>query len=203
MGRSTSVAQFTGKIDRAAKAMADTRRPLEAVGLAGKAAFVAAAGGAIGTTPSGKRKPVGARYDLGKKQQGTAQVVVTYTGAAHLLNNPTDRHFIGPKGFGSLAALRRLGAGVGAVTSFGGSARGIFAQAGAGRELHTRGGQLVSRKRKGSRALKIGADYRAYAFHPGTKGKGFAQKAKVVVAEAAPRVYQRAGITGPLKEVFR
>lgn len=198
MGTSTSVAQLVSKMDRVAKAVGDTRKPLEAVGLAGKVVFLGAAGSAIGTVPSGKRKAIGARYDLGKRSQAsTGAVVVTYTGPAHLVNNPTKQHFITARRQASRTRARGLVAGVGAVTAFGGSAKGMFGTL--GKQTLSRGGA----RRGGARSLTINGDHRAYAFHPGTKGKGFAQRAKLTVAKQSPDIYRRVGLSAPLKEVFR
>lgn len=165
--------------------------------MAGKVLFLSSAGGVIGTVPSGKRKPIGARYDLGKRSApGKGSVVVTYTGPAHLVNNPTRQHFITARRQASRTRSRRLAAGVGAVTAFGGSAQGMFGAL--GKQSMSRGGA----RRGGARSLTIGPNHRAYAFHPGTKGKGFAQKAKVAVAKSAPQVYRRTALVSPLKEVF-
>lgn len=198
MGQSSSSKQLVGKIDRFTRSVRDTRKPLEAAGMAGKVVFIAAAGSAIGVRTTGSRKPIGARYDLGKRgRPGGGSVVVTYTGPAHLLNNPTKRHFITARRQASRARARQLSAGVGAVTAFGGNARGMFGAL--GKQSTTRSGSL----RGGARSLTIGPNHRPYAFHPGTKGRGFAQKAKATAAKTAPQAYKRAGLTGPLKEVFR
>ncbi len=197
MGTSRSPGELVGKIDRFAKALGDTRKPLEAVGLAGKAVFIGAAPGAIGATLAGKRKPIGARYDLKHAKGDRPSVTVTYTGPAHLLNNPTAQHFITARRQASRARARQLALGVGAVAAFGGSARGMFGKL--GKQSLSRSGI----QRGGARSLTIGPNHRAYAFHPGTKGKGFAQRAKATLTQTAPQVYRRAGITGPLKEVFR
>lgn len=194
MGQSSSVADFVGKIDRVTKAVADPRKPLQACGLAGKTVFLAAAGTHVGVVPVGKRKPIGARYDLVKG--GTAAVQVSYTGPAHLVNNPTAPHFITARRQASRTRARGLVSGVGAVTAFGGTAKGMFGKL--GKQSLSRGGA----RRGGARSLTIGSNHRAYAFHPGTQGKGFAQKAKATVAKTSPSIYLRAGITGPLKEMF-
>jgi hypothetical protein len=86
---------------------------------------------------------------------------------------------------------------VGAVTAFGGSAKGMFGKL--GKQSLSRSGN----RRGGARSLTINGDHRAYAFHPGTKGKGFAQRAKLTVAKQSPEIYRRVGLSAPLKEVFR
>ncbi|MFW6091952.1 MAG: hypothetical protein ACODAF_08710 [Actinomycetota bacterium] len=197
MGVSTSPQQLARKVDGFARDLGDTRLALNATGLAVKKIMegTAASAGALGATPSGKRKGIGVRYDVRGGTRGSGAVIVAYTGPAHLLNNPTSPHFIAPAGFGSRAALSEVGRGIGAVTAFGGSARGMLGspgQRGRGR-----------RRRGGKRALTIGDNVRAYAFHPGTSGKRFFQAAKPVAAQTAPRVYARAGLTEPLRRNFR
>lgn len=201
MGTSRSAAELGRKFDRLAKEMRDNKGALNKTGIAGKREFQGAAAGLIGTRPAGKRKVINARYDIARDGSG---VTITYVGAAHLVMNPTRPHFIGPKGFGSAAALRRLGEGVGALRAFGGSARGVFASAGVGRETHlASGGRRVSRRRRGSQALTIGSNLRAYAFHPGTKGKPVFKVAKHRCVQVLPGIYGRAQITEPLKKAFR
>ena len=155
--------------------------------MAGKVTFQASAGGVIGSKMAGKRKPIGARYDLkGRGMSGV--VVVTYTGPAHLVNNPTRPHMITAKGLrGSRRSRGSRATGAALVGTFGMSGAGAFGGFGG----------------KGAKALTVGPNLRAYARHPGTSGKGFAQRAKAAEATASPEVYTRAGITAPLKGVFR
>lgn len=194
MGVSTTPAQLARKIDTLTKGLADAKIPLNETGLAGKKIFQwsAAAKGALGIRPKGKRKPTNARYDLIRSDTGGGAVVISYTGPAHLLNNPTARHFIAASAFGSRATLARAGEGIGAVTAFGGTGRGMLT-----------GLKGARRRRKtGKRALTIGGDLRAYAFHRGTPGKGFFQVAYKTSAQRLPSVYARKGLTGPLKKAF-
>lgn len=202
MGTSTSARQLGRKIDRVSRELRDQKAALGKTGLAGKRIVEAhaAAAGVLGTRARGKRKAISAFYDLTKTGRG---VVIGMRGPAHLVANPTKPHFIGPRGFGSLAAQRRLGAGIGAIRAFGGTGRGVFAGAGGDREFHTAsGGRMVSRRRRGKRALTIGTDLRGYAFHPGTKGKSFFRQARKVAERQLPGVYGRAQITEPLRKVF-
>lgn len=196
MGTSRSPSQFAGKIDRFAKSLGDTKPGLTAAAAAGKATFLAMGTGAVGVKPQGKRKTIGARYDL-RGSGFKASAIVTYTGPAHLINNPTKPHYLAAKGLGSGRARKRgtnrmverqdNAFKASAARFLGGSASGSF------------GGS----NNRGARALTIGPNLRSYAFHPGTKGKGFAQKAKAAVAKQSPAIYTRAGITAPLKGVFR
>lgn len=192
MGTSTSPDQLARKIERLAKGLNDVRIPLNATGLAGKRIFesAAASAGALGKRPAGKRKIVTAGYDL--TNDGRA-VVVTYKGPAHLINNPTRPHFIAASAFGSRSVLAGAGRGIGAVTAFGGTGRGMLTG------LSQKGRR---RARSGKRALTIGSNLRAYAFHPGTPGKGFYKVARSIAVKRLPAVYAKSGVTQPLKMVF-
>jgi len=96
MGTSTTGSQVAAKFERFAKDLNDPKVALNATGLAGKRIFEASAAGAgaLGVRVKSKRKLVGARYDLSKDSRS---VVVTYTGPAHLVNNPTKPHRIEPR----------------------------------------------------------------------------------------------------------
>jgi len=161
MGVSSSPREFANKLDKLGRELNDVRVPLGATALHVKQLFEAsaAAAGVLGTSPAGKRKAVGVRYDL-KGSGPTMQAVVGYTGPAHLMNNPTRPHRIEP----------RRGRG--------------------------------SRRRRGSTALVINGSVRAWANHPGTRGKGFYQKAAAVAARTAPRIYAQKQLTEPLRRVF-
>lgn len=194
MGTSTSVAQLTKKFGRLADGMRDTRAPLNATALHVKKIMQtsAASSNALGRKPTGKRKEIGVRYNV-RVRDGGGFAVISYVGPAHLINNPTARHFIGASAFGSRGSRAEAAVGIGAVTAFGGSARGMLA--GLGRQRRrTRG--------SGKRALTIGSDLRSYAFHPGTEGKQFFQRAKAEAYRSVPRVYARAGLTEPLRRAF-
>lgn len=59
-------------------------------------------------------------------------------------------------------------------------------------------------RRRGRRALTIGGNVRAWANHPGTRGKDpGARRAKALAGKVAPQAYRRAGVTEPLRRVFR
>ncbi len=163
MGVSNSPRELAGKLDKLARDMADTRVPLEATALHVKGLFQASAGaaGVLGKKVAGKRKAIGARYDL-KGSGQTASATVTYTGPAHLVNNPTRPHRIEPR-----------------------RPRGVR-----------------TRRRRGSSALTINGSVRAWANHPGTRGKGFFQVARAAAERTAPRVYAQKGLTEPLRRNF-
>ena len=146
MGTSTSAAQMAGKIDRLARDLGDTRRPLTATAMAGKRIFAGTA------TAAGAARLARARYDIFGNR-----AVIRYAGAkAHLVNNPTKPHRIEPR----------------------------------------------ARRRSRRRALTIGGDVRAWANHPGTRGKRFFQAARTIATKELPRVYMREQVTVPLRKVF-
>lgn len=58
------------------------------------------------------------------------------------------------------------------------------------------------RRGRGRRALTINGNVRAYANHPGTRGKKFFEAARTVASEQLPRVYMRAQVTDPLRKHF-
>lgn len=130
-----------------------------------------------GMRPGGR--VAGRKWSVGFDVKGSRNPtsLVGFRGPVHLVNNPTAAHFIGARRLGSRAALRQLSTGVGAVAAFGGSNRGTFGR--------FRGG-------RGKRALTIGSNVRAYAFHPGTKGKRFFQKSLPAIQTATPAAYGRA-----------
>lgn len=198
MGTSTSAREFGAKLHKLSQQIGDVKPALIEGAEVGKALFraSAASAGVLGSTVEGKRKPVGVKDDF-VKIQGQDGVVVTYTGPAHLVNNPTKPHFIGARRLGSRRRLAGLSAGVGAVTAFGGTAQGMF-------------GSLLDQRttrsgvqRQASRALKIEGNFRPYAFHPGTPGKGFFQSAKPKVVAVVPRVVANRQLTQPLRAIFR
>jgi len=162
MGTSRSGAELARKLDRFGKDLNNVRIPLNATALHVKNLFQASAAssGVLGRKPAGKRKLIGARYDL-KGDGPHMSAIVTYTGPAHLVNNPTRPHRIEPR-----------------------RARG------------------VRTRRRGASVLVINGSVRAWANHPGTRGKGFFQRAKVAAQATAPRVYAKKQLTEPLRRNF-
>lgn len=99
MGTSRSAREVGRKFDRLAVQLRTPTKALNAAGLAGKVIFLrhGTAAGVIGRRVAGKRKAIGARYDIQKDEGTHGNVVVTYTGPAHLVNNPTKAHQILPR----------------------------------------------------------------------------------------------------------
>jgi hypothetical protein len=123
--------------------------------------------------------------------------VVGYSKPAHLVNDPTERHVIGARRLGSRNSLRSKIANAGTLKAFGGSGRGLFGTPLAA-EIKSRTG---TKKRKGARALKMGGRFAAYAFHPGTSGKQFFQRALPEVQKRVPPEVKKA-VGGVLGKVF-
>ena len=87
MGVSSSPSQMAAKLDRLAKEIGNTRKPLTAAAFAAKQAFIAAEPGVVGHRVA--RGKVNVRYDI---RSNTA--IVRFTGPAHLALNPTKPHRI-------------------------------------------------------------------------------------------------------------
>lgn len=58
------------------------------------------------------------------------------------------------------------------------------------------------RRGRGAMALVINGNVRAWANHPGTRGKRFFEAAKAAAERTAPRVFARKGLTEPLHRNF-
>lgn len=187
MGTSDGFGAFAAKLERLGDALGDPKETLNKVGLAGKGIYIshATSAGVYGKKVAGKRKAIGARYDITRNGRG---VIVSYTGPAHLVNNPTSRHFIGAKRLGTRKGFAARQGRVSAAAAFGGSNRGVFGQ--------------LRKIRNGKQALTIGGNLRAWAFHPGTRGKGFHQRARAQCEKVLPGIAGRSQITQPLKAIF-
>ena len=142
-------------------------------------AGLVAAGSGPGRKVAGKK--VAARYDV--KGVANATAMVRYSGPVHLLYSPTKAHFIGAKHLGTRSGMRARSVGVGVQAAFGGSNRGAFGQM----MTTTRRG----RRRAGKKALVFGGSKgpKAYAFHPGTKGRNAWPIVKNRVERGAPEVW--------------
>jgi len=76
----------------------------------------------------------------------------------------------------------------------------------------TRPHDIFPRRARGSRSRRRGATvlrfnagdggFAPMAPHPGTRGKRFYEKAKVIIEHRAPRTYQKVGLTDPLRRAF-
>jgi hypothetical protein len=171
MGTSGTAAELAGKLNDAANriGLAESKaRALRAAGIQAKDIYeqhAQQAGLRVGAQLAGK--PWGG-FRV-KEQPG--QVVVSPGGPVHLHNAPTRPHWILPKGArGNLTAAGPVLPGMAAP---------VVAQAGR------------KRRTAGAEALTIGANPRANAMHPGTRGKGWGSAAKRRIEVSAPETFQR------------
>lgn len=114
---------------------------------------------------------LGAGFDV-KKVEDRHTAFLRARGPWQIVEGDTDPHYIvagllGVDG-GTRAGRQASARNAGTVGAFGGSARGVFGGVQAKTYTSRKGGQ---RTRRGARAMTIGGNLRAYASHPGTRGK--------------------------------
>lgn len=176
----SDAAQFAAKCHRMATTIPrGQQRANEQAARAIKAAWFAASGLSQGSMVAGRK------VAIRDSTVGTAKVttLISWVGPVHLVEGPTKAHVIAAKGLTTRGGARsKL---LGSRASFGGSARGSFAGSSA---------------RKGKRGLKIGPNVRAYAFHPGTKGRGFWERNKADAYRIGPLIYKQSAIPSMLRE---
>ncbi len=180
---STSAAQLAGKFAKAATIIprANADATSEAA-LVGKGIFIEAAVAAGlregGKLPSSRGSKWTARYDV--KGQVHATALLRYVGPVHWAFWGTRRHVIVARRLTTRTGARLRARRLGAMAAFGGTNRGAF---GAMRDV-----------RGGKKALAFaGSDGpKAYAFHPGMRGRNTWPLAKTKVAAATPAAYKRA-----------
>lgn len=111
-------------------------------------------------------------------------------GWVRILNDPTQAHIIAARGRGKgrrAGSLRRQGAGKSSRATSMASSWVSGGAAGAG----------------STGAINIkGVGWKAFAFHPGTKGKHFVEVGKAAAFPLVRDTYQRVGLTAPLAAVF-
>ena len=188
----TSPAVFAAKCRRMTTVVPRAQRQAnEQAARAIKPLWFAQAGLSSGSTIAGRK--VSIRDDTA----GTAHVttLIRWQGPVHLVEGPTAKHFIGARHLGTRGSLRAKSRRVGATAAFGGSNRGAF-----GSFLSTTTRRGVTRTRRGKKALTIGGNLRAYAFHPGTKGRRFWAKNKATARTVATTVYKQAALPSMLRE---
>lgn len=179
MGRSKSAYELSFKLASAAEMIASDDVAIDAAAMAVKQVFGQALreAGVTGTTKVSKGIKV--RYDK-KDRQGRPGAYVRYTGAAHLLNNPTGRFSSSPK------SVRQP---YGIVSK---KTRGTRADRSSRESGHgTRG------------AIVINGNPKSYARHPGTRGLHFFEKAVPRAAKVAPLAYRKAGPQAAFRTIFR
>lgn len=134
-----------------------------------------------GSLPSSSKARWGARYDIKGFQNPSA--LVRYVGPVHWAFGGTSPHIIVARHLTTRTGARSKQDRIGAMAAFGGSNRGVFGQL----KTHTRKG----RARRGKRALTIpGAGTpKAYAFHPGHRGRNAWPIVQNRVRRGAPDVF--------------
>lgn len=137
-----------------------------------------------GNLPSHSKAKWGARFDEGSvgKVSGRSNYMgrVRYVGPVHWAFGGAGRHIIAARRLATRRKAQGLTGRIGATVAFGGSNRGVFGR----------------RRTSGRGALAItvpGADGpRAYAFHPGMKGRNVWPVVKNRVERGAPKVFPAA-----------
>lgn len=180
---SRSAGELAGKFVKAASTI--PRANAEATGeaaLLGKTIFIEAAVAAGlregGRLPSSRGSKWTARYDV--KGQVHATALLRYVGPVHWAFWGTSRHMIVARRLTTRTGARLRARRLGAMAAFGGSNRGAF---GAMRDV-----------RGGKQALSFAGSGgpKAYAFHPGMRGRNTWPVAKKKVAAVTPGAYKRA-----------
>lgn len=178
-----STAALAAKFQNASKDLKSSQRA--AVTRAGETARVAMQGAAEAANTKGITTRLKA-FTSSATGEGVAVKYGPNPGWVIIMNDRTQPHFIGPSGKGRGGSLKRqnLSSGLGGKgrrSARGGRALlGLLGGSGAG----LGGG-------RGSPAIDIkGIGVRAYAMHPGTKGKHFAGKGIKAAEPLATKVYQ-------------
>lgn len=188
----SSPTQFARKCQRMATTIPRAQRAAnEQAARAVKPVWYAQAGLRQGSTIAGRK------VSIGDTTRGTGNVVtlVRWQGPVHLVEGDTVSHVIAARRLGTRKKVRgltnRLSVGSGLNAAFGatGANRGAF-------------GALRSQQRNGNskRALTIGPNLRAYAFHPGTKGRAFWRKNVASARQITTTVYKQAALPAMLRE---
>jgi hypothetical protein len=174
VGTSKSIDQFVGKINKVGHATDRARLGIVNDGALTTKKIMLAAATAKGVQPGGTI--AGRKWNVSYATKGgeLPTALVRFTGPFHLVNNDTKAHYVVARGLGGNRESRGTAAFQASASRFSGdSAAGAF------------GGQ---RRGRGRRALNINGNIRAYAFHPGTSGKGIFQAAKPIAARTVPGV---------------
>lgn len=131
------------------------------------------------------RHPIKPAVKLLDKQ--TISVKWGPAGWVRILNDRTAPHFIGPKGRG-VGSLRKQNSIKGSRRA---SAMSVASLLGGTIGAGTHGAINIS-----------GVGPRAYAFHPGTKGKHFVEPGKVAARPVMTATFHEAAVTNTLRSTF-
>jgi hypothetical protein len=175
VGAGANIDGFLKKLAAAGESTERNTRTTVNLGALEAKTLMQAAAGSAGLTSGSKiaGRKWGVRYDV-RGSAGDQSALVRYTGPIHLVHNPTAPHYIAAKGLGGSRSARLDRAFQASASRFmGDSTAGAF------------GGQ---RRTRGKKALSINGQARAYARHPGTKGKPFFKAAKRIAEKRVPEV---------------
>lgn len=177
----TTPAQFAAKCQRITTTIPRAQRQAnEQAARALKPAWFAEAGLSPGSRIAGRKVSI-IDSTVGIERVTT---MLRWQGPVHLVEGDTAPHVIAARRLATRAgARRRL---LGSRAEFGGSVRGAF---GAGRSV-----------KRGKRALTIGPNVRAFAFHPGTRGRRFWARNKASAHRITTTVYKQAALPAVLRE---
>lgn len=150
--------------------------------------------GAAGLSASSR--VAGRKVSIRDDTTGTRNVttIVRWQGPVHLVEGPTAPHVIGAKLLTTRSGFRNR-ARSGRIGDTRSINRGAF-----GALMLTRKTRRGIRDRRGARALTIGGNLRAYAFHPGTRGRGFWERNKADAKRIAPAVYRATALPSLIRE---
>lgn len=172
LGTSHSGAEFAGKIRTAGSNLKQSKQKAVKAG-AQRAQRVFATAPGVPHTVDHKKVVVSLRM-VGD------DAIVRYTGAAHLVNNPTKPHLIRPKQFlGTRGSGKRVQKGASLLAAFG----------------------LDAHSGRGGIKLKDGGIRRS-VMHKGTKGKHFFQHAVPVARKSAVSEMRKVAV-GEATKVFK
>lgn len=191
MGKSSSVAELVGKIDKYSNAIPKANRAtVTNAAQAGKAVMLAGAAKS-GLTPgsslprknrSGKPGPKwGVRYTIKGDREPSA--VLKYVGPVHWIDQGTKPHLIVPRN--ARARMGRISKKSGPNASQAAMAAALFGFMGGGGGAGLGGSDLTSGK---GGVLSYGSNqFSRYVMHPGTAARPFWQDTKKKVIETTKR----------------
>lgn len=180
MGTSTSAAEFAGKMNKIATTLPrSAERGIRDAGASAQRIIYQEAA-RKGVLPSSKiaKRP----WSVSNRVRGGARptAFVAIRGPFHLVESKTQAHVIVARRLATRTAARKRTAEI----ALSGTDRVAFGSLRA-KTRTRRNGDVVNVK--GAAALTVGSNLRAYAYHPGTRGKGIFAAAKPRILTQAPR----------------
>jgi hypothetical protein len=174
---SSDVEAFTRRLEHLPRSLAEARtKGLRAGAAAGKEAFLG--------TPGAPKRVAKKPLTVSTKVTET-QAIIKWGQAARLVNDPTRPHFIRPRGSGAARDQYRRAAKGSLSKSVKGMALVAFLGVVSGNQQTGLGAGI-------GHAINIrGVGPRAYAHHPGTKGKPFVTRSKERAHPVITQAYRR------------